>query len=206
LTFLPIGIGAVFASLIYLWWDAFLERAQAKQPPAKWTQIEEYVRLPLACLGGPLFVIALFWLGWTARPSIHWIVPTLSALPFGIGFLLIFMGELNYLVDAYEIYAASAMGAASCARSIFGVILPFAARPMYTKLGIPWACSLLGFLSLLMAFIPFIFIKYGDLIRANSKFCQEIKQQKGKAETTEMRIHGQWELVQREVEEPDKQV
>jgi len=66
LTFLPIGIGAVFASLIYLWWDAFLERAQAKQPPAKWTQIEEYVRLPLACLGGPLFVIALFWLGWTA--------------------------------------------------------------------------------------------------------------------------------------------
>lgn len=57
-----------------------------------------------------------------------------------------------------------------------------------------------------MAFIPFIFIKYGDLIRANSKFCQEIKQQKGKAETTEMRIHGQWELVQREVEEPDKQV
>lgn len=57
-----------------------------------------------------------------------------------------------------------------------------------------------------MAFIPFIFIKYGDLIRANSKFCQEIKQQKGMAETTEMRIHGQWELVQREVEEPDKQV
>lgn len=67
------------------------------------------------------------------RPNVHWIVPTLSALPFGIGFLLIFMGELNYLVDAYEIYAASAMGAASCARSIFGVILPFAARPMYTK-------------------------------------------------------------------------
>lgn len=71
------------------------------------------------------------------RPSIHWIVPTLSALPFGIGFLLIFMGELNYLVDAYEIYAASAMGAASCARSIFGVILPFAARPMYTKYAPP---------------------------------------------------------------------
>lgn len=47
------------------------------------------------------------------------------------------MGELNYLVDAYEVYAASAMGAASCARSIFGVILPFAARPMYTKYAPP---------------------------------------------------------------------
>lgn len=88
---------------IYLLWDSFLARSQAKTPPPAWTQIEEYIRLPLACLGGPFFVLSLFWLGWTARASIHWIVPTLSALPFGIGFLLIFMGELNYLVDAYEV-------------------------------------------------------------------------------------------------------
>lgn len=45
------------------------------------------------------------------------------------------------------------MGAASCARSIFGVVLPFAAKPMYGTLGVAWACSLLGFLSLLMSAI-----------------------------------------------------
>lgn len=70
------------------------------------------------------------------------------------------------------------MGAASCSRSIFGVILPFAARPMYDRLGIAWGCSLLGFLSLLMCIIPFAFIKYGDRIRANSKFCQYLKEKK----------------------------
>ncbi|KAF2769356.1 MFS general substrate transporter [Teratosphaeria nubilosa] len=186
LSFLPIGIGAIVAGAVYLDWDNHLDRSLNKTPPPKWTQIEEYARLPLACLGGPLFVASLFWLGWTARPNIHWIVPTLSTLPFGTGFLLIFMGELNYLVDAYEIYAASAMGAASEARSLFGVVLPFAAKPMYVGLGIAWACSLLGFLSLVMACIPFFFIRYGDRIRAGSKFCQELCHQKEAKEAKEM--------------------
>lgn len=117
-------------------------------------------------------------MGWTARSDIHWIVPVLSALPFGIGFLLLFQGLLNYLVDAYEIYAASATAAAATSRSLFGAILPFAAKPMYDKLGVAWACSLLGFLSLIMCVIPFAFIKYGDGIRARSKFCQDLKRKK----------------------------
>lgn len=123
-------------------------------------------------------VVSLFWLGWGARPDVHWIVPTLAALPFGIGFLLIFMALINYVVDAYEIYAASAMGATSASRSVFGVILPFATTPLFERLGIAWACTLLGILSAVMSIIPFVFIKYGAKIRENSKFCQEIQQQK----------------------------
>lgn len=203
LAFLPIGIGALVAGGVYLLWDAYLDRSQARTPPPAWTKIEEYVRLPLACVGGPLFVISLFWLGWTARADIHRIVPTLSAFPFGIGFLLIFMGELNYLVDAYEVFAASALGAAACCRSIFAVVLPFAAKPMYTQLGVAWACSLLGFLSLLMSLIPFVLIKYGDRIRANSKFCQELKLQK---EQKEAKDRERQERVQRVPVAPEKQV
>lgn len=55
----------------------------------------EYLRLPLACVGGPLFVIALFWLGWTARASIHWVVPLLSMIPYGIAYQMIFMAMIN---------------------------------------------------------------------------------------------------------------
>ena len=92
--------------------------------------------------------------------------------------MLIFMAFLNYLTDAYEIFAASAMAAASTCRSLFGALLPLAARPMYETLGVAWASSLLGFLSLGMAIIPFAFIKYGDRIRANSKFCQFLVEKK----------------------------
>ena len=70
------------------------------------------------------------------------------------------------------------MSATSICRSIFGAVLPLAAKPMYQRLGISWASSLLGFLSLAMSIIPFAFIKYGGKIRANSRFCQELKARK----------------------------
>ncbi|CAD6577884.1 MAG: hypothetical protein ASARMPRED_008439 [Alectoria sarmentosa] len=176
LAFLPILIGAVIALGIFIWYDAILQRA--KKANVDWAFIEEYRRLPLACLGGPLYVISLFWLGWSASPHVHWIVPMLAGVPFGMGFMLIFMALLNYVTDAYEVYAASGMAATSCCRSIFGAVLPLAATPMYKSLGVSWASSLLGFLSLAMSIIPFAFIKYGDRIRENSKFCQELKKRK----------------------------
>ena len=41
-----------------------------------------------------------------------------------------------------------------------------------------WACSLLGFISLVLGVIPFFFLKYGDQIRARSKFCKELARKK----------------------------
>lgn len=120
-------------------------------------------------------MISLFWVGWTASPNIHWVVPFLSGIPFGMGYLLIFMAMLNYLTDAYETLSASAQSAASCARSILGAVLPLAAKPMFHRLGVHWACSLIAFLSLGVSVIPFTFIRYGDRIRNKSKFCLELK-------------------------------
>ena len=47
-----------------------------------------------------MFAGSLFWLGWGAGKDIHWIVPTLSGLPFGLGMLLSFMSLVNYLTGA----------------------------------------------------------------------------------------------------------
>ncbi|KAK3209496.1 hypothetical protein GRF29_69g1986763 [Pseudopithomyces chartarum] len=98
LTFLPIGVGAIISAALYLTWDLILRRARAASKP--WAQNEEMRRLPLACIAGPFFVISSFWLGWTARASIHWIVPCLASMLFGMGYLCLFMALLNYLVDA----------------------------------------------------------------------------------------------------------
>ncbi|KAF1811725.1 MFS general substrate transporter [Eremomyces bilateralis CBS 781.70] len=190
LTFLPIAIGACFACGLYLLYDGFLLRAQKQNKP--WAHREEYRRLPLASIAGPFLVVAIFWVGWSARPDVHWIVPVLAGLPFGFGYLLIFMALLNYVVDAYEIFAASAMAASSTSRSMFGAVLPFATRPMYDKLGVAWACSVLGFLSLAMCVIPFVFISYGEQIRARSQFCQQLKRRKAEQEAEEQeryRVH-----------------
>ncbi|PPJ49734.1 hypothetical protein CBER1_02860 [Cercospora berteroae] len=207
LTFIPIGVGAILAGFVYLWWEHYLERARARSPPPAWSQQEEYVRLPIALLGAPLFAISLFWLGWTARPGIHWVVPTLSALPFGVGFLLIFFAIVNYAVDAYERFAASAMGALACSRAILGVVLPFAARPMFESLGVAWACSLLGFLSVIMGIVPFAFLKYGAKIRENSTWCQELRRKEAEDEEKRRRLEEQQSQLSPHARgDPEKQV
>lgn len=98
----------------------------------------------------------------------------LSGIPFGIGYLIIFIAMINYLTDAYRQFSASAQAAASTVRSITAVCLPLATTPMYTNLGVAWASSLLGFVSLIMAAIPFVFVMYGHSIRGRSPFCQEV--------------------------------
>ncbi|KAK5997266.1 Polyamine transporter 3 [Cladobotryum mycophilum] len=176
LIYLPIGVGSLFALPVFYGWDNYRQGAASRGKP--WVNREEYRRLPLACLGGPLFVISLFWLGWTSRDSVSFVTPMLAGLPFGMGFMLIFMAMLNYLSDAYEIFSASASAASSASRSLFGVLLPLATTPMFHTLGIPGACSLLGGLSALMCFVPFIFIWKGPSIRARSPFCIALRERK----------------------------
>lgn len=159
---------------MFFWWDSYHRRAEARGVP--WAKIEEYRRLPLACVGGPLYVVSLFWIGWTSRPNIHWAVPMMSGVLFGTGYMLLFIAILNYLTDAYETFSASAHSASSCTRSVFGAAVPIAASPMFSTLGVNWACSLLAFVSLAMSVIPFVFIKCGQRIREGSKFCQHLRQ------------------------------
>jgi hypothetical protein len=89
---------------------------------------------------------------------------------------------LNYLTDAYEDYAASAMAAATFSRSILAAALSVVGYRMYDRLGVQWAFTLLGCLSFLMASIPFLFIKFGPKMRLRSKFCQELLRKKQLAE------------------------
>ncbi|KAF7925806.1 hypothetical protein EAE99_005841 [Botrytis elliptica] len=174
LLLLPIGVGGIIAMFIFLWYDHFL--SQSKLSGKEWAMREEYRRLPLACVGGPLYAISLFWLGWTARPSIHWSVPALSGIVFGIGIDLTFMALNNYITDAYDIYSASALASSVLSRNIAAALLvPLATYQMYDALGVAWACSLLGFVCLALSPIPFVFIKYGPVLRKRSKFCQAIE-------------------------------
>ncbi|KFA61996.1 hypothetical protein S40285_07908 [Stachybotrys chlorohalonatus IBT 40285] len=174
LMFLPVGAGSILGLGVFILYDNFLERERRANKP--WTRNEEMRRLPIACVGGPLFVVGLLWLGWTARSDIHWVVPFLAGVPLGMGNLFLFIGLLNYLGDAYSIFSASAMSASSCSRSIFGAVLPLATTPMYHTWGVGWASSFLALVSLAMTFVPLFFIYYGDAIRERSAFCQMLKQ------------------------------
>ncbi|KAL6715036.1 hypothetical protein ACLMJK_007297 [Lecanora helva] len=133
-------------------------------------------RLPPAIIGGVAFSIGLFWFAWTGyRADIHWIAPTLSGLFTGFGLLSIFLQSLNYLVDAYLMFAASAIAANTFLRSIAGAVFPLFSMYMFNAIHVNWAGTLLGCVAALLAPIPVIFWKYGAKIRAKSKFAPTMK-------------------------------
>ncbi|KAF6233797.1 hypothetical protein HO173_008009 [Letharia columbiana] len=176
LAFIPMPIGACLDIIIVLWWERYLERAKARNAP--WAFNEEYRRMPLACIGGPLCALSLFWLGWSARPTTHWIIPMLAGIPYGMGVEIIFMALTSYLSDGYGTLTASALASAAIMRSVLGALLPLLAQPMYGALGVGWASSLLGFMTLAMAVVPFLLLKFGGGLRRRSKLCRQVIEKK----------------------------
>jgi len=71
----------------------------------------------------------------------------------------------TYLVDAYTVYAASALAASTVLRCVFGAVLPLAGEPLYNKLGLGWGNSLLGSIALVLAPVPFLLSWYGERLR-----------------------------------------
>ncbi|KAF4442925.1 hypothetical protein F53441_11569 [Fusarium austroafricanum] len=157
LMYFPVAAGICLGLVIFLVWDGYYNRC--KKAGRTWAQKKEYSRLPLACMGGPILVISLFWLGWTARTSISWVSPMLAGIPFGAAQLLISIALTNYLGDSYGMYSASAMAAGTCLRNLAGAGLCLAASPMFTTLGIGWASTVLGGAAVFMCAIPFVFIR-----------------------------------------------
>ena len=82
------------------------------------------------------------------------------------------MAVLSYLGDAYPKYVASVYAGNDLMRSSFGAAFPLFATAMYNKLGVGWASSLLGFLSILFIPIPFVLYYYGERIRRRSKMAR----------------------------------
>jgi hypothetical protein len=97
----------------------------------------------------------------------------MAGAPFGFGMVLVFLSIMNYLIDSYLIYAASALAANSVLRSLFGAAFPLFTSYMYAALGIHWASSVPAFLALACVPFPFLFYKYGAAIRSRCKFAAE---------------------------------
>ncbi|TGJ82865.1 hypothetical protein E0Z10_g5896 [Xylaria hypoxylon] len=165
LSYLGLGIGF----LIGLVGNGLTSDYIAKKE-AEGGDIKPESRLAPLLLGVLLVPAGLIWYGWTAEYRIHWIVPIIGTSFIGIGINLVWIPVQSYLIDAFTIYAASALAANTVVRSIFGVILPLAGQPLYDKLGLGWGNTLLAFIALATAPLTWLIMKYGERIRLHPRF------------------------------------
>ncbi|KAE8419683.1 major facilitator superfamily domain-containing protein [Aspergillus pseudocaelatus] len=126
-------------------------------------------RLWFAMYGAPWLPISLFWMGWTSYPSISYWSPLIASVAFGFSVQGIFISTYQYLIDTYELFAASALVSATFFRYIAAGAMVIVSIPMYGNLGVHWSLTLLGCISVLMTPVPYIFYKYGHVIRQRNK-------------------------------------
>jgi len=161
-TFFAAAINATYSLLVFA---PNVDKHGGRAQPEK--------RLPPMMLGSITFPIGFFLLGWTADPKIFWFPSVLGLFFIGMSFLLIFQAGINYLIDAYTKFSASAMASNTFMRSIFAAALPLVAQPLFNNLGVDWACTLLGCISVVLAAVPFLFYIYGPKLRAMSRIVNE---------------------------------
>lgn len=166
LPFLALLIGILLGGVINVLNQSYYNRrykANSNQPVPE-------ARLPPMMAGSVVFAGGLFLFGWTSNRDIPWIAPCIGAIFMGFGFFAIFQSALNYLIDTFQTYAASAIAANTFLRSVFAASFPLFVNPMYHSLGIPWASSAFAFFGVLLIPIPFFFSIYGKRIRARGKY------------------------------------
>ncbi|KII89443.1 hypothetical protein PLICRDRAFT_688165 [Plicaturopsis crispa FD-325 SS-3] len=128
-------------------------------------------RLPSMMFGCLFLPIGLFILGWGARSTVHWIVPDIGMTFVAAGIIVNIQSIQTYVIDAFMLYAASALAATSFLRSLAGFGFPLFAPAMYKALGYGKGDTILAALAIAIGCpSPWLFWHFGERIRARSHY------------------------------------
>ncbi|KAJ6127525.1 major facilitator superfamily domain-containing protein [Penicillium sp. IBT 18751x] len=152
---------AVYFSYIYFWMNPRIKKYGMPVQEARLTPA-------LVAAVGP--TIGLFLFAWTARASIHWIVPTIGITIYGATVFIVMQCLFVYIPLSYPQYAASLFAANDFFRSALACGSVLFAHPLFGNLGVARGTSLLGGLSVIGIVGIWLLYWYGARLRALSKF------------------------------------
>ncbi|GKU01695.1 major facilitator superfamily transporter [Fusarium langsethiae] len=155
-----IGVG-VYLSYLYFYMDPRIAKRG-------WPIQESRLVPALAASIGP--TIGLFLFAWTARASIHWIVPTIGITVYGATVFVVMQCIFVYIPLSYPMYAASLFAANDFFRSALACGSVLFAQPLFDNLGVDKGTSLLGGLSVIGIIGIWLLYFYGAKLRSLSKF------------------------------------
>jgi hypothetical protein len=107
----------------------------------------------------------------------HWVVSMVFSMLIGIANYAIYGATIDYMVESYGAYSASATGGNGFARDFLAGIAAVYSVPLYSNIGkrpLVNASVLLGALAIVFTVPIYVFYWYGPKIRAKSKFAQQL--------------------------------
>ncbi|KAJ7696698.1 MFS polyamine transporter [Mycena rosella] len=166
LNYIALGLGITGASQINArFMDHIFKRLKEKNGGAG----EPEYRLPSMVPGTIFLPVGLLITGWAVEAHVHWIVPDIGIALVGAGVILNFQAIQIYVVDAFTLYAASALAAVAFLRCLCGFGFPLFAAQMYVKFGYGKGNTILAVVAIVLGCpSPWLFWKYGKQIRMRS--------------------------------------
>lgn len=119
LVFLGIFVTTLMTVPLYLLWIRHSIVPRATEPTFK-----PEMFIPPTFFGSAALPICLFWYGWSARQSVHWIMPIIGSSIFSISIITLFFPVLTYLGISYPRYSASIYAGNGLFRASFGATFP----------------------------------------------------------------------------------
>ncbi|KAH6892434.1 major facilitator superfamily domain-containing protein [Thelonectria olida] len=163
-------VGSALGAALNIFQDPILRRLWPSRmcAPEGW--------LYSACIESILLPVGLFWFGWSASPSVPWIVPAIAIGSCTMGIFNIYLAVFNYLAETYHRYASTALAAQSMCRNLLAGVFPLFTHIMFQNLSNGIAGSILGCIGLLLTSVPWLLCLFGEKIRARSAFASQLKQ------------------------------
>lgn len=130
-------------------------------------------RLPLAVAGAVLLPAATCTYGWTAELALPFPFVLITTALIGFSLLLAYLPLVSYVVDAFGLFAASAMTGMIVLRCLMSTFLPLAVSPLVETFGYGWGFTILCVASLLLVPVPLMIMRFGHRWRQLSVFTRE---------------------------------
>lgn len=118
-------------------------------------------------------IVGLWIIVWTVPP----LAPKVSSVPalFGLALVGFAAAEISYtlqghLTEIYTMYACSALSGLACMRALVRGAMVLLWTQMFEGLGNNVALSVLAGLRMVLVGAPFIFFRYGPLLRKRSPY------------------------------------
>jgi MFS transporter, DHA1 family, multidrug resistance protein len=169
LAFISAIAGTILAAVTAVVIEQFIYRKTLQNTKLTMASIE--FRLIPAMIGAVLLPASLFWVGWTAKPTIHWAAPVIGTAVYVYASLLMIISYISYLFDAYPPAGTlSALTTAAVMRIVLAAMIPLCILHMFARLTGAWALSVFGFIGFAFMPIPFVLFYFGKKLRENSRY------------------------------------
>ena len=117
------------------------------------------------------FVVALY--GWVPQLGLPVPLMLLMVVLFGVFVIMSMVPLMAYVVDAFNLFSASAITALLITRCLMGTFLPLVTAPLNDAIGYGLGFTVLSAACIVLAPIPFFVWRYGAQWRQKSDFTKD---------------------------------